>query len=532
MPTVSPATGDRNRHSPQQARPVQRGMRPTVPVAFSGNCRCSGRRFALDCGMILGPVTLVSGELLYEQIVREMTALIERGTLRPGERIPSVRQLSARRKVSMATVLQAYRMLENRGLIEARPQSGYFVKVKAWTPPAEPEITRPPRRATQVNISELTMRLMRASRDPRLVPLGTALPSPELLPTAALNRALAAAGRRGQHHGNQYEMPPGNPALRAQIARRALDAGCALAPEEIVTTCGGMEALGLSLRAVAKPGDTIAIESPTYFGILQCIESLGLKALEIPTHPRDGVSLDALAIALETQSIKACVFILNFHNPLGAWMPDENKERLVALLAAHEVPLIEDDIYGDLAFSGTRPRTAKSFDRHGLVLLCDSFSKTLAPGYRVGWVAPGRFQARVEHLKFVTTVATATLPQIAIADFLANGGYDHHLRRLRRLYAEKVWHFSQAITASFPDGTRLTRPQGGYVLWIELPSVDSLEMHDRALAAGISIAPGPMFSAKGRFQNFIRINCGNPWDARTEKAVQQLGRIACALARS
>ena len=464
---------------------------------------------------------------LYEQLVREIETLIERGTLRPGERIPSVRQCSQRRGISIATVLQAYRVLENRGQIEARPQSGYFVKVKAWAPPAEPEISRPARRATQVNISEMTMRVMQATRDPALIPLGTALPSPELLPTQQLNRALAAAGRRERRLANQYDMPPGNLALRTQIARRALDAGCAFAPEDIVTTCGCMEALSICLRAVAKPADTIAIESPTYFGILQCIESLGLKALEIPTHPRDGVSLDALAIALETQSIAACVFVLNFNNPLGSCLPDQGKERLVALLAEHQVPLIEDDIYGDLAFSGLRPRTAKSFDREGLVLLCDSFSKTLAPGYRVGWVAPGRFKEKVEHLKFVTTVATATLPQIAIADFLANGGYDHHLRKLRRIYAEKVRRYSQTVSAHFPPGTRITRPQGGYVLWIELPAgANSLELFERALAGGISIAPGPLFSAKMKFMNFIRINCGNTWTEQVERGLQMLGRLA------
>jgi DNA-binding transcriptional MocR family regulator len=473
---------------------------------------------------------LAPDEFLYEQLVAEITSLIERGTLRAGTRIPSVRQFSLQRNVSIATVLQAYRVLENRGLIEARPQSGYFVKVRAWTPPAEPETSRPARRATQVNISELALRVLKATREPRLVPFGSALPSPELLPTDALNRALAAAGRR-ERRANQYEMPPGNLALRTQIARRALDSGLSLAPEQIVTTCGCMEGLSLALRAVAKPGDTIAIESPTYFGILQCIESLGLKALEIPTHPRDGVNLDALEMALDTQTIRACLFILNFSNPLGACMPDENKQRLVAMLAGRDIPLIEDDIYGDLSFSSARPRTAKSFDREGLVLLCDSFSKTLAPGYRVGWIAPGRFQAQIEHLKFVTTVATATLPQIAVADFLANGGYDHHLRKLRRLYAEKVRNFSQAISTYFPEGTRLTRPLGGYVLWVEMPpAVNSLELLDRALAAGISIVPGPLFSPKNKFLNFIRINCGNPWNDRTERALKQLGKMVHAMA--
>lgn len=469
----------------------------------------------------------VTSELLYDHVAGQIVQLIDGGTLRPGERIPSVRTLSRQQGVSVSTVLQAYRLLEDRGLIEARPQSGYFVRPKRWTPPAEPAITRPAKSATEVNLGDFIMRVMRASEDPKLVRLGAALPSPELLPTAQINRCLAAAGRRTELAGNEYSVPPGNLALRTQIARRALEAGCTLSPDEIVVTCGAMEALNLCLRVVAKPGDTIAIESPTYFGVLSCIESLGLKALEIPTHPRDGLSLDALDYALETQPITACLFMLNYNNPLGSCMPDANKGRLVQMLAEREIPLIEDDIYGDLSFNATRPRSAKSYDRNGLVLLCDSFSKTLAPGYRVGWCAPGRWQRQIEHLKFVTNVATPTLPQIAVADFLANGGYNHHLRRIRRLYEEKVHRMSQAVSEAFPSGTRITRPTGGYVIWVEFPpSVNSLELFDRALAAGISIVPGPVFSPKGKFKNFIRLNCGNPWSKAIEQAIFHLGKLA------
>jgi DNA-binding transcriptional MocR family regulator len=476
-------------------------------------------------------MTTAAPDLLYDQVAAQIVQLVDRGTLRPGERIPSVRTLSRQQGVSVSTVLQAYRLLEDRGLIEARPQSGYFVRPKQWTPPAEPAISRPAKGATQVNVGELIMRVMQASQNPALVRLGAALPSPELLPTAQLNRCLAAVGRRSGLAGSDYSVPPGNLALRRQIARRALEAGCTLSPDEIVITCGAMEALNLCLRVVAKPSDPIAIESPTYFGVLQCIESLGLKAVEIPTHPRDGVSLDALTYALDVHPIKACLFALNFNNPLGCCMPDANKARLVKMLAERGIPLIDDDIYGDLAFSGVRPRSVKSFDRKGNVLLCDSFSKTLAPGYRVGWCAPGRWQRQVEHLKFVTTVATATLPQMAIADFLATGGYNHHLRRIRRLYAEKVRLMSQAVSEWFPDGTRMTRPAGGHVLWVEMPlSVNSLELFDRALAAGISIVPGPVFSAKGKFKNFIRLNCGNPWSKAIERAVAQLGKFAREMA--
>jgi DNA-binding transcriptional MocR family regulator len=485
------------------------------------------RSFALDPETTFGIHDMSQLDLLYENVAAQIAQLIEGGTLRAGERVPSVRALSRQQRVSVSTVLQAYRALEDRGLIEARPQSGYFVCAKAWTPPPEPKTSRPTKGATQVAVRELAMRVMQAAGNPALVRLGAALPSPELLPTAQLNRFLAGVGRRSGTAGSDYSVSPGNLALRVQVARRALEAGCTLSPDEIVITCGAMEALNLCLRAVAKAGDTIAIESPTYFGVLQCIESAGLKAVEIPTHPRDGVSLDALAYALDAQPIAACLFVPNFNNPLGSCMPDAHKERLVQLLAEREIPLIEDDIYGDLSFSDTRPRTAKSFDKKGLVLLCDSFSKTLAPGYRVGWCAPGRWQQEVEHLKLVNTVATATLPQMAIADFLAAGGYNHHLRRIRRLYAEKVQLVSQAVSRSFPPGTCITRPAGGYVVWVEMPpKVDSLELFDAALAEGISIVPGPVFSPKGKFRNFIRLNCGNPWSETLERAITRLGQLA------
>jgi DNA-binding transcriptional MocR family regulator len=467
-----------------------------------------------------------SQDKLYKQVALRISELIEHGTLRPGERIPSVRELSEREEVSIATVMQAYRVLESRGLIEARPQSGYYVRARLWSPPPEPGKSEPTRSATRVSVNELVMEVLQATHAPGLVGFGAAMPSPQLLPTAQLHRTMASVARRHGMACNSCDIPPGNLNLRTQIARRAMESGCTLAPDEIVTTCGCQEALNLCLRAVARPGDTIAIESPTYYGILQIIETLGMKACEIPTFPREGLCLEELVKRLDGCRIKACVFSLNFSNPLGSCMPDRKKERLVRILAERGVPLIEDDLYGNLSHAPQRPKTAKAFDKQGLVLLCDSFTKTLAPGWRVGWTAPGRFKRQVEHLKFVSSIGTPTLPQMAIAEFLANGGYDHHLRRLRRFYAEQVPRVTQAITRYFPEGTKVTRPTGGYVLWVELPPrVDSLELFHKALAEKISLAPGPIFSPKRKFQNFIRLSCGAPWTEAMDQAVLKLGRI-------
>jgi DNA-binding transcriptional MocR family regulator len=527
-------------HRPEQ---MQRSECCTDTV-YSRTALCWARRRVTvlvdDVGgrYTLSAMTQQEG-LLYEKVADRVAELIARGVLRPGDRVPSVRRLSRQERVSVATVVQAYQQLEVRGLVEARPQSGHYVRLpRARTPIAEPRSARPSTTATKPSVGHLVAKVYRALANPRIVNLGGAIPSPELLPTEKLQRILGSMAREVGGVGVSYDPPPGCPALRRQIARRAVDAGCAIPADEIVTTVGAMEALHISMRAVAKPGDTIAIDSPAYYGLLQLIESLGIRALEIPGHPGTGMDLDALEVALDSQRIAAVLAIPSFANPLGSRMPDEAKKRLVSMLAAREIPLIEDDIYGDLPFPGMeppgeqeRPKPAKAWDREGLVILCSSFSKTIAPGYRVGYVAGGRYRDQIEALKFAQTVATATLPQLAIAEFIEGGGYDHHLRTLRRRFASQVSQMREAIVAHFPEGTRATSPSGGFVVWVEMPgSASSIDLHARALAEGVSIAPGPIFTAKPRFSSYLRISCGLPWSSEVERAVATLGRIACSLA--
>jgi DNA-binding transcriptional MocR family regulator len=463
---------------------------------------------------------------LYELVARKTEALIRAGTLCPGDRVPSVRRASNQNAVSVTTVIQAYLWLENRGIIEARPKSGFFVRAQPRTEPQEPNVTRTAYASTVVGVAALQSRLFDVARMPDVVPLGAAYPDAAILPVEKLSRVTAGIARHAGGSIVAYDMPPGSEKLRREIARRSLEWGGNLTPGDIITTCGGTEALALCLRAVTKPGDVVAIESPAYFGVLQIIESCGLKAVEIPMHPRDGMNLDALERGLKTRRIAACLAVPNFSNPLGSLMPSANKQRLVELLARGEVPLIEDDINGDLGFAGERPRPARAWDKNGLVMLCGSFSKTIAPGYRVGWVAPGRHYEKVKALKLTSTLATASLPQLAIAEFVENGGYDHHLRALRSRLARQCEQMSEAVSAAFPPGIALTRPRGGFVLWIELPTgVSALRLHERALAEKISVAPGPMFSAKQGFENFIRISCGQPWSARLERAIGRLGQL-------
>lgn len=471
-------------------------------------------------------VSEVSSSALYEQVADKVEKLIRAGTLRAGERVASVRRAAEQHGVSVTTAIQAYLVLENRGLIEARPKSGFFVRALVNVRVQEPKVSKPLSAVTAVSVGGLQSRLFEAARIPGVIPFGGAAPGPELLPMEKLNRLLASASRRHGRLGMSYNFTAGTEVLRREIAKRSLDGGSNLFLEDVITTCGGTEALTLCLRAVTRPGDVVAVESPTYFGVLHAIEELGLKAVEIPMHPRDGMDLDALERVVKTRTIKACVAVPTFSNPLGSLMPEANKERLVDILAQHEVPLVEDDIFGELYHGTHRPRTAQSYDRTGLVMLCSSFSKTLAPGYRVGWVVPGRFREKLLGIKLTTSLTTAPLPELAIAEFLSNGGYDHYLRSVRHTYSNNVEQMRLAIAASFPAPVKITRPLGGFVLWVELPGkVDALKLDDLALAQKISIAPGPMFSAKGGYRNFIRISCGHPWSPKMERAVDMLGRL-------
>jgi DNA-binding transcriptional MocR family regulator len=464
---------------------------------------------------------------LYVTLAGELQSLVEQGTLRPGHRVPSVRRLARQRDVSISTVIQAYTLLENRGVLEARPQSGYYVRARLPSDTPEPRMARPMAKPSYVGVNDLTVEIMNLAMDPGYVPLGAACPDHTLFPTKKLARLLGAVGRNDPALLGRYAMNWAYDPLTREIARRYLQAGTPLSHDELVITIGCCEAINLSLRAVTKSGDTVALESPAYFGFLETIQSLGLKALEIPTDPRTGLCLDATRDALEHNDVKAIIVMPAYQNPLGTCMPDEKKERLYRLLADYDVPAIEDDIYGDLHFGERRPKPLKAWDTDGRVLLCSSFGKTLAPSLRVGWCAPGRYLERVKRLKFTNTLGTPVVLQKTISDFLRNGGYDHHLRSIRRAYQNQLHLFSQAVLRYFPEGTRLSRPQGGFVLWCELPpGVDTLRLHKDALKHHINTAPGALFSVKDRYRNCLRMNCGLPWTEAIESAVRTLGELA------
>ena len=464
--------------------------------------------------------------LRYEKLAGDLEGMISSGVLRHGDRLPSLRRLAEERRLSLSTVVQALRQLEDRGLVEARPQSGYFVR-RALSLRAEPAPRSTPEAAVAVDVTQRLVRVLQAGARPGIAPLAAALPHPSLLPVAALQRLYAGVARRhpklleGGSHINMDE-----PALIRQIVRRSLAWGGPLAGDEIVVTNSCTEALGLCLRAVTRPGDTVAVESPAYYLMLQLLETLGLRALEIPTDPRTGISVEALDLATRDGRVAACLLVPNASNPLGSVMPEAKKRLLAALTAARGVAVIEDDIYGDLCFDSQRPWPIKAFDTAGNVMLCSSFSKSLSPSLRIGFVAAGRYRQAIALQKTLTSGGTNPITQHVLAEYLDSGAYERHLRGLRRSYEQQVERMRQAVTRHFPAETRITQPQGGFVLWLELPEeVDATALHERALGQGLAFVPGELFSASGMYRNCLRLNCGNPHAPEIEDAVRRLGQL-------
>jgi len=463
---------------------------------------------------------------LYAELADSLQILIEQGTLRPGHRVPSVRIMSRQRDVSIATVLQAYTVLENRGYLEARPQSGYYVRPRPPSFAPEPRMAKPMAKPAYVGVNDLTAEVLEFAMKADYVPFGSACPHHSLFPTKKLARILGSVARRDPTLLGRSGMNTGFEPLTREIARRYLQAGVPISHDELLVTTGCTEALNLCLRAVTKPGDTIAIETPAYFGFLEIIQSLNLRALEIPTSSREGICLDELRDAIVANEVKAVMIMPNFQNPLGSLMPDEKKERLYDLLGEFDLPVIEDDIYGDTHFGDTRPKPLKAWDRDGRVMLCSSFGKTLAPGFHVGWTAPGRYLERVRRLKFTNTMGTPVVLQKTLAEFLRDGGYDHHLRSLRRAYHQHLHLFLRGMQKYFPEGTRYSRPQGGNFIWVEFPAkVDALRLRRDALKHKINTAPGNLFSVKDRYRHCLRISCSLPWSDAIEAALRTLGDL-------
>lgn len=470
-------------------------------------------------------------EYQYISLANDLERKIRTGNFKAGEKLPSLRTLRAQTGRSISTIYQAYGELEDRGIIDVREKSGFYVK-----PLLDKVLPRPIREQGiiephQVTINSHSTMLQQYVNNPEMLQLGTAITSPELLPLKQLAREVRSAAA-GYMTGDMigYGHPTGVSALRTELAKRSVGYFSREKGEEIIVTSGCMDAIALCLRAVAREGDVILIESPTFLCYLQLIEDLNMKALEVPVDSETGFDLNQLEQVLSKHDVRAALLNANFHNPLGYVMSNAEKKRLVEIITGRDIPLIEDDIYGDLYFTETRPVPLKSFDRTGLVLYCSSFTKSLAPDLRVGWTIPGRFKEKVKRIKFNSTVVNSQLNQEVVARFLATGAYERHLRKMRNSLKKQTANMVMAVARYFPEGTRVSAPKGGICLWVELDKrVDSLELFERARKENIAIVPGNLCSVTDRFRHCIRLNCGYPWSERLEEGVRKLGMMVYEL---
>ncbi len=463
-------------------------------------------------------------EILYLKIAKILEQQILSGTLRIGDKLPSIRSMQKIYDVSLNTVKQAFMELESKSLIEARPKSGYYVSKTSKRKLELPSVSNPKLSERKNTPEDLTYKVFEALQDKSVRQFSLGVSDESLLPIAKLNKGIVKAMRSLEGSGTALEPAQGNVNLRRNIAKWSLVMEGKLTEDDIVTTLGTMNAIYLCLSAVTKPGDTIATESPVYFGILQLAKSMGLNLIELPTHPATGVDLDALKKNIH--KINVCCFTCNFNNPLGSLMPDEHKKLLVEMLTYHNIPLIDDDLFGVLHFGDTRPKLCKNYDEAGIVMCCGGVSKTLAPGYRVGWIEPGRFKEKIIWQKLVQTVAIPSLFQEVVADFMEHGRYDHHLRQLRHTLHTNCLKFQRAIEEYFPENTRISQPQGGFFLWLELDrKINTAELYDTAIKQKISFAPGRLFTEHDQFNNCMRLNFALQWDEKVEYDLRRLGNI-------
>jgi len=458
----------------------------------------------------------------YKQLAQTLRRQIEAQVWLPTEKLPSLRESCKQSGLSLMTVLQAYQLLESQGLIISRPQSGYYVATRD-IPRDMPQLLHA---AEQIDVNDAIFDILKAGQDPGIVPFGSAFPDPTLFPQPSLARSLASAVRRMSPHSAIANLPPGNEELRRNIAKRYAQQGIDVTPDEIVITSGAMESLGLSLQVVTQPGDWVAIESPAFYGVLQAIERRKLKAVAIPMDTQQGIDLEALQQAIATYPIKACWLMSNFQNPLGCTLAEEKKQKLVDILQENDVALIEDDVYAELYFNEERPMPLKMSSYRQQILHCSSFSKCLAPGFRVGWVAAGAYASRIQRLQLMSTLSASVPIQLALADFLHQGSYDTHLKRLRRQLELRQTTMRNMIVKTFPTGTSVTQPTGGYFLWVNLgENIDATKIYQLALAQGISVAPGTMFAVDDRYRHCLRLNTSFEWNTRAETALQTLANL-------
>lgn len=465
----------------------------------------------------------MSMELLYNKIAEGLKQQIRDGVLTPGQKLPSVRKLSKEKQVSINTVLQAYLELEKFGLVVSKPQSGFYVSY-SFKNSMLPATSNPISEIAEDSVSHIFSTIYNNNTKAKIV-LSSGQIAGELLPVTSLTRELVKAARTLPFGGLQYERN-NNEKLQRQIALKSTIWGGSFKMHNVILTSGCMHAIALCLRALLKRGDTVAVESPVHFGIINLIRNMGLNLIELPTDPVAGLDLTVLQKAVISKKIQLLIVMGNYSNPFGTCMPNEKKKELVRIMSEQNVPVIENDIYGDIHFDSHMPEFCKSYDESGIVIWCGSASKTLAGGYKTGWMEAGKFKDRILNSEPYLPTANNPIAQEAIANFMESKGYDRFKRKLNQALYQNSYFFHKAINDYFPEEIKITHPTGGIHLWVELPQhVNCLEFYNHAMSRRISIRPGRIYTSQDQFNNAITLSYGVLWDAGIEKALKVLGNI-------
>ena len=465
-------------------------------------------------------------EPVYISFANKLAKMIDNGVFKPGDKLPSIRSLHQKKGLSIGTILQSFNYLMDKGLIVSKEKSGYFVQNVSSKEIPLPKVMPVSLSGRSVHIDGLLQNLLLDGTGKKFVSFTNALPDNRLLPFNSIKRFIQQTSRDYSGSYLRLESRYGNKQLREEIAKRSLHWKGYIHADELIITNGAAEAIFCCLKAVTQAGDTVLIQDPCFFGVMQIIECLGLKVASVPSHPATGISMDDVKKTCKKLAIKACVIVSNFNNPDGASINTEGKKQLAELANTLHIPIIEDDLYADLFFKGGRPDTIKAYDTGGWIMYCSSFTKTLAPGFRVGWCAAGRFTYDVARIKSVLNHSTSNFNQQVILQLLCSGMFERHLLKFRLEMIKNLIRYTSLIQQHFPGGTKITQPNGGLYIWIELPvALNTSNLLEKAIAQGVSYAPGEIFSSKGGYLNYLRISYSSLWEKKVEKALITLGKL-------
>lgn len=461
--------------------------------------------------------------MLYQNIVDYFIDNIEKGSILPGEKLPSLRKISDQFDVSLSTAVEAYRKLELFGYVQVKDRSGYSARF-----PSQSEHVLKPSKKFRPKVCEIEhideiIELMDQTLDSETAPFGVGVPAIDRFPNKMVNKYLVQTIKHYPDASSTYVFGAGLEDLRTEVAKWIRPWTGVVTASNIVITNGCLEAINLALAAECEAGDIVAIESPCYFGLLHAIHHHGLKALEVKTDPDQGIDPESLESLAKSKKIKALISTPNAQNPLGFSMSDERKKQILAICKKYGIRLIEDDLYGELSFEKKRPRSYKYFDKDGVVTHCTSFSKFLGPGLRIGWVIPAKETQKYIRQKLSLNLATHSLTQFAVANILRNENLLIYGQKLGEYYEKNLNIYANVLKKELGEKLSLSQPTGSYFLWARVQDLDATHAFQKAKKLKISFTPGPLFSANRQYQNYLRINCAHEYN---EKRHQQLISLA------